>query len=255
MNHNIIAGWTIFRREVVRLKSVWKSTILAPIISTSLYFIIFGSFIGSRIGEMEGVPYMHFIIPGLIMMPAITGSYMQTCFALFLQRWSRSMEDILVSPTGRIWILLGFSLSGVVRGLVISSLVLVVSMLFAPLKIYNIGFMILFMVLTSFFFSLVGFAASLHAKSFDDNNIIPTFGLTPLTYLGGVFYSVSVLPEFWQSVSKLNPILYMVNGFRYGFLGTTDVSIPFSIGLLLFFITVMIFLNLHFMKKGVGLRT
>jgi len=248
---NLISTLTIIRKELHRLRLVWKSALIAPLISTSLYFIIFGAFIGSRVGTIEGVPYMHFLIPGIIMMPAITGAYMHTGFAVFLQRFSKSFEDIQVSPTGTFWILIGFVIPGMCRGFMVSVLVLLASLFFAPLQVFSIGYIFLFMTLTSLVFALVGFAAALHAKTFDDLNVIPTFGLTPLTYLGGVFYSINVLPEFWQTISKLNPILYMVNGFRYGFLGISDVSVNIGIFILLSLITVLVVYNLWLMKKGI----
>jgi len=205
--------------------------------------------------EDAGVPYMHFLIPGIIMMPTITGAYMQTAFAVFLQKFTKSMEDITISPASGPFILAGFVLSGVMRGFILGILVLLVSLIFAPLQIFNIGYIFLFLGLTALLFSLIGFAAALHAKTFDDNNIIPTFGLTPLTYLGGVFYSISVLPEFWQTVSKFNPILYMVNGFRYGFLGISDVNVHLGVFILLAFVAVMVIYDLRLLRKGIGLRT
>jgi len=252
---NLIGFWTIFRKEMYRLSLTWKSALFAPIISTTLYFIIFGAFIGSRIGDMEGISYMQFIIPGIIMMPAITGSYMHTTFAVYLQRFSKSIDDIIVSPLQPVYLLFGFVFSGIVRGFIISSLVFGVSLYFAPLKIFNLGLIILFMFLTSTVFSLLGFLTALFARNFDDNNVIPTFVLTPLTYLGGVFYSVSLLPEFWQTVSKLNPILYMVNGFRYGFLGISDVPVMHGVILLCGLVISLVFINLYCIRKGYGLKS
>ena len=255
LNQKFTAFWTIFSKEVIRLLLVWKSTIIAPLISTSLYFLIFGTVIGSRIGEIEGFSYMKFIIPGIIMMPAITGSYMHTAFAVFLQKFQRSIEDIVISPTPHAWMLAGFVLSGVVRGAILSTSVYLVSLIFShDLYIYNIGFVLLFIVLTSLAFSLIGFTSALYSKNFDDNNIIPTFVLTPLTYLGGVFYSIKALPGIWQTISRANPVLYMVNGFRYGFLGVSDVNVWFGVLMLSVFIIVLTFLNLHLLKKGVGLK-
>lgn len=255
MREQFIACWTILRKEVLRLAEVWKSTLMAPIISTALYFIVFGAFIGSRIGEVKGLSYTQFIIPGLVMMPAITGSYMQGAFSVFLQRFQRSIEDILITPTRPWAFLAGFALSGVARGMIISVLVWVVSLFFAPLRIYSVAAILTFMILTSLCFSLVGFAAALHAKTFDDNSIIPTFVLQPMIFLGGVFYSIDSLPAFWQMVSRANPILYMVNGFRYGFYGVSDVSVWTGIALLSLFVLIAGGYDLYLIKKGVGLRT
>ncbi|PIN75526.1 ABC transporter permease [Candidatus Woesearchaeota archaeon CG10_big_fil_rev_8_21_14_0_10_37_12] len=253
--NNLVSFYTILRYSVARMIAIWKQTLIAPLVSTSLYFIIFGTFIGSRVGEVSGFDYMTFIIPGIVMMPAITASYMQSGFVLFMARFQKWIEDILISPTSPFCLLAGLVLGGAIRGIIISTLTLIISLFFSKLHIFNIAYIVLFMVLTTVFFSLLGFASGLHARNFDDMNILPTFVLTPLTYLGGVFYSINALPEFWQTISKLNPILYMVNGFRYGFLGVSDVNVNAGIGILIIFIVIASSYNLYLMKKGVGLRT
>lgn len=220
-----IAFKTLVAKEIHRFARLWVQTIIPPSITISLYFVIFGNLIGSRIGEMGGFTYMQFVVPGLIMMAIITNSYSNVVSSFFGARFQQYIHEILVSPMPNFVILLGYVVGGVSRGLCVALLVTVLSLFFTQLPVHNIFIVIGMVLMTSVLFSLLGFINAAFAESFDDISIIPTFVLTPLIYLGGVFYSVSLLPEFWQWVSKLNPILYMVNGFRYGILGVSDIHV------------------------------
>ena len=251
----LIALKTIVRKEIVRFTRIWVQTLLPPIITMSLYFIIFGTLIGSRIGEMDGFSYMEFVVPGLIMMSIITNSYSNVVSSFFGVKFQRSIEEVLVSPTPDYIILLGYVLGGVTRGLLVGFIVTFVSLLFTDLQIHNFLVTIGIVVLTSIVFALAGFFNAIFARNFDDISIIPTFVLTPLTYLGGVFYSISLLSEFWQAVSKLNPILYMVNAFRYGILGVSDIDVVSAFIGVFVFIVVLTFICLYLLAKGTRLRS
>ena len=234
---------------------IWLQTIVPPVITMSLYFIIFGNLIGSQIGEIQGFTYMQFIVPGLIMMSVITNSYMNVCSSFFSTKFQKSVEELLVSPTPSYIIILGYILGGIARGTLVGCAVLAVALLFTHMTIHSIFFLIVFIFLTSLLFSLAGLANGIFAKKFDDVSIIPTFILTPLTYLGGVFYSIEQLPTLWQNISQLNPILYMINGFRYGFLGISDVHLGFALSVITLFCFALFFLNFTLLQKGVGLRS
>jgi ABC-2 type transport system permease protein len=225
MNHKAlwIAFNTIVTKEVRRFVRIWPQTLLPPAITMSLYFIIFGQLIGSRIGEMGGFSYMQFIIPGLIMMAVITNSYANVASSFYSAKFQRSIEELLVSPTPNHIILLGFIIGGTLRGLIVGVMVTLVSLFFSQLHIAHPVIMLFTVVLTAILFSIGGFINAIYANSFDDISIIPTFVLTPLTYLGGVFYSISLLPPLWQNLSLANPILYLINVFRYGVLGVSDI--------------------------------
>ena len=224
-------------------------------ITQTLYFVIFGKFIGSRIGEVNGIDYMAFIVPGLVMMSVINNAYGNVVSSFFGAKFQRNVEEIMVSPTPNWVIVLGYTIGGVIRGVSVGALVFVISCFFTKPVISNLFVIILFVLLTSVVFSLGGFMNALFATKFDDVAIVPTFILTPLTYLGGVFYSVHSLPPFWQNVSKLNPILYMVNGFRYGFYGASDVHVGVSAFMLVIMIALLAFINIRFMEKGSGLKS
>lgn len=250
----IIAYKTIVRREVTRFTRIWSQTLLPPVITQTLYFVIFGKFIGSQIGHIHGVSYIAFIIPGLVMMAVINNSFANVVGSFFSAKFQRSIEELLVSPT-RDWVIIaGFVTGGVLRGIAVGALVFLVSFFFTLPAIQHPFMIVLFMVLTSVVFSLAGLVNAVFAKSFDDISIFPIFVLTPLTYLGGVFYSIQSLPPIWQNVSQLNPILYMVNGFRYGFYGFTDVSIGMSIVILLASAVILTYINLYLLRKGTGLK-
>lgn len=252
---NLTGFLTLAGRESRRVIRIWKQTLVPPIITTTLYFLIFGKLIGGRIGEMNGVSYMQFIAPGLVMMTAITASYVNTASSFFLSKFTRTYEELLVSPLSSHNIIWGYIIGSMMRGGLAGILVMLVSLCFVSFDIHSWAMILLTLMMTTIAFALGGFINAIYAKTFDDVGIIPTFVLTPLTYLGGVFYSISLLPEFWQTVSKFNPIVYMVNGFRYGFLGVSDVPVIYTFGVLLLFIVVLYSIAFSLMEKGVGLRS
>ncbi len=225
-----VAFSTIVRKEVKRFARIWLQTLIPPVITMALYFIIFGKLIGSRIGHMSGFDYMSFVVPGLIMMAVINNSFSNVASSFFSAKFNKSVEELLVSPTPSLIILWGYVCGGVLRGLAVGFIVTVVSMGFVRLQVESIAMTMLVVLLASILFSIAGLINAIFATSFDEISILPTFLLTPLTYLGGVFYSIQLLPEFWQNLSQFNPILYMVNAFRYGFLGISDVDITVAIG-------------------------
>ncbi|PHM73285.1 ABC transporter permease [Xenorhabdus kozodoii] len=250
-----VALKTLWTKEITRFARIWVQTLLPPVITMSLYFVIFGNLVGSRIGEMGGFGYMQFIVPGLIMMSVITNSYANVASSFFGAKFQRSIEEVLVAPVPTHVIIAGFVGGGVARGICVGILVTLVSLLFVPLQIHSWGMIVITLLATSILFSLAGLLNAIFAKTFDDISIIPTFVLTPLTYLGGVFYSLTLLPTFWQLVSKLNPIVYMVSGFRYGFLGIMDVSLVMTLGMLGIFIVGFYVLAWYLIETGRGLRT
>jgi ABC-2 type transport system permease protein len=249
-----VAFYTIFIKEVLRFIRIWKQTILPATITTILYFVIFGQLVGSAIGQMDGIDYHNFIVPGLIMMSVITNSYGNTVASFFSSKFHGHIEELLVSPIPNYIILAGFICGGIARGLTVGLAVIIVVLFFTDLPIVNVFVTLTIVVLTSALFALLGIVNGIFAKSFDDIAIIPNFVLTPLTYLGGVFYSISMLPEFWQQVSLLNPVLYMVNGFRYGILGVSDISIITSYSIILIAFTMFFLLTLYLLKQGKGIR-
>ncbi|OBW90820.1 ABC transporter permease [Gallibacterium salpingitidis] len=249
-----VAYKTILRKEIQRFMRIWVQTLVPPVITMMLYFIIFGQLIGSRIGEMHGVSYMQFIVPGLIMMSAITNSFANVASSFYSTKFARNVEELLVSPTSPHIIILGYISGGMARGILVGFLVTLVSLFFVRFDVYSWLVIVGILLMTTATFSLGGLINAVFARSFDDTSIIPTFVLTPLTYLGGVFYSISLLPEFWQWVSKLNPIVYMINGFRYGFLGISDVSLHYTFTVLALFIIVLYCFVYQLIKRGVGLR-
>ncbi len=251
----LVALQAIATKEIRRFARIWVQTVLPPVITTALYFIIFGNLIGPRIGTMEGFRYMEFIIPGLIMMAVITNSYGNVVSSFYGSKFQRHIEEMLISPIPNYIILLGFISGGVARGLTVGIAVTLVSLAFNPLNIHSLPVMISMALLTSILFSLAGLINGVYANSFDDISIIPTFVLAPLTYLGGIFYSISLLPDFWHSVSLANPILYMVNAFRYGFLGISDISLALSYAISIGFIVVLYVFSLYLLRSGHGIRT
>ncbi|MDV5170847.1 ABC transporter permease [Photobacterium rosenbergii] len=250
-----IAFKSLITKEVNRFARIWVQTMVPPAITMTLYFVIFGSLIGSRIGEMGGFSYMEYIVPGLIMMSVITNSYSNVASSFFSAKFQHNIEELLVAPVPNYIIIAGFVGGGVLRGLGVGVIVSVVSLLFVDLQIAHIGVIVATVLMTSVVFSLGGLINAVFAKTFDDISIIPTFVLTPLTYLGGVFYSLSLLPEFWQGVSKLNPIVYMVNAFRYGFLGVSDVGIGTSFAVLGVFTVILYSICYYLISRGIGLRS
>jgi ABC-2 type transport system permease protein len=251
----ITAFNTIVLREVRRFTRIWPQTLLPPAVTMTLYFIIFGNLIGSRIGEMGGFDYMAFIVPGLIMMAVITSSYANVVSSFFSMKFQHSIEELLVSPVPNWVILAGYVAGGMARGLGIGLIVTLVSLAFTDLSIHNLPMVVITVFLTSALFAVGGFINAMLATKFDDISIVPTFVLTPLTYLGGVFYSIDLLPAFWQGVSMINPILYMVNGFRYGILGVSDVNPFIALGMILVFITILSAVALRMLDRGKGIRS
>ena len=246
---------TLSTKEVRRFLRIWVQTLVPPAVTMSLYFIIFGSLIGPRIGTMDGLDYIQFMIPGLIMMSVITNSYANVTSSFYSVKFQRSIEELLVSPMPNWAILLGFIIGGVARGTLIGFIVFCVSLFFYPsFEVVNPGLTLLVLFLTSILFSLMGFVNAVFADSFDAISVIPTFILTPLIYLGGVFYSINILPEMWRNISMANPMLYVVNTFREGMLGISDVSIPFSLGMIFAFIGLFTGLCLYLLNKGIGIR-
>jgi ABC-2 type transport system permease protein len=255
MKRNMISLVSIARKEMLRIFRIWIQTLVPPVITISLYFIIFGGFIGSQLGDIGGYDYMAFIAPGLIMMSIITNSYSNTVSSFFSTKFQRNIEELLVSPTPNWVMVLGYISGGMTRGICVGSLVSIVSLMFVRLPLFNVPFIVLFALLTSFVFSLAGMINGIFAKKFDDISIIPTFVITPLTYLGGVFYSISLLPEFWQNISRANPVVYMIGGFRYGFLGISDINVWAGLGMLVLFSVLLFAITLYLLKKGIGVRT
>ncbi|MEJ2061120.1 MAG: ABC transporter permease [Gammaproteobacteria bacterium] len=253
-NEIFIAYKTIVIREVLRFMRIWMQTVLPPMITTALYFVIFGHLIGNRIGEMDGYSYMEFMVPGLIMMSIITNSYANVVSSVYGAKFQHHIEEMLVSPMPNWVMLLGFITGGMARGLVVGLAVSVVALFFAPLHIHNFFVIALVFMLTSGLFALGGFLNGIFANSFDHISIVPTFVLTPLTYLGGVFYSIHMLPEIWQKVSLANPILYMINAFRYGILGQSDIKLWVSLLVLIAFSGGLFTASLWFLKRGYGVR-
>lgn len=249
-----IAFNTILVKEIRRFSRIWVQTLLPPAITMTLYFVIFGSLVGSRIGEMGGFDYMKYIVPGLIMMAVITNAYGNVVSSFYSAKFQRSIEELLVSPVPHHIILLGFVLGGVARGVAVGVIVTALSLFFTDLSIHHILVVVYTVVMTAALFSLGGFINAVYAKSFDDISIVPTFVLTPLTYLGGVFYSIDMLSPFWQGVSLLNPIVYMVNAFRYGVLGVSDVNVWLSLLMITIVTAGLYAFAFRLLKNGTGIR-
>ncbi len=249
-----IALSTIVRKEIRRFMRIWPQTLLPPAITMTLYFVIFGQMIGSRVGEMGGFSYMQFIAPGLIMMAVITNSYSNVVSSFYSVKFQRSIEELIASPVPHHVILIGYVLGGVVRGLLVGLIVTGLSLFFTQLHVTHAFVMLFTVLVTAILFSLGGFINAVYAKSFDDISIVPTFVLTPLTYLGGVFYSMTLLSPFWQNVSLINPIVYMVNAFRYGILGHSDVNVWMSLTVISGFCVGLYFYAYHLLRRGTGMR-
>lgn len=246
---------TILSKEILRFTRIWVQTVLPSVITTTLYFVIFGQLIGGRIGPMDGLAYVDFIVPGLVLMAVITNSYANVVSSFYSSKFSRYVEELLVSPVPNWVILVGYVAGGVARGLTVGAAVTLVSMGFTELHVYSLSASLLVLVMTSVLFALGGFINAVYANSFDDISIVPTFVLTPLTYLGGVFYSVDLLPELWQKISLANPVLYMINGFRYGLHGVSDIPLSLAFGIIFAFIVAMTAYSLSLLRRGVGIKT
>lgn len=246
---------TIVTKEILRFSRIWIQTVLPPMVTTALYFVIFGQLIGSRLGEMDGHPYVDFIFPGLILMSVISNSYANVVSSFYNAKFQRHVEELLISPVPNWVILAGYVAGGVARGLVVGTAVTLVAMAFTDVRVHSIPITFTVFFLTSVLFATAGFVNAVFANSFDDISVIPTFVLTPLTYLGGVFYSVHLLPEFWQRVSLANPVLYMINAFRFGLLGVSDIRLGTALLLIAGFIAVLVAFALWLLRRGIGLKT
>ena len=257
-SENFTAYKTLTRKEIDRFLRIWVQTLLPPIITQSLYFIIFGSFVGSRIGTEGGIDYIQFVVPGLVMMSVINSSFSNVVSSFFGSKFQRNLEEMQVAPVPNWVIISGFTTGGALRGLIVGLIVFLVSFFFTKPSIHNIWFIILYVLLTAIIFALGGLINGIFAKKFDDVSIFTNFVLTPLTYLGGVFYSIERLREvsdFWYYLSRLNPIVYMIDGFRYGFYGTNDFPLWQSFLILIFFLISLCIFCFVALKKGVGMKT
>lgn len=251
---NFVGFQTVVRRELSRIVRIWGQTIVPPAITATLYFIIFGSLVGARIGDMGGYSYIQYIAPGLIMMTVITNSYGNVVSSFFGAKFGKHIEELLVSPLPNWLIVVGYMSGGIMRGLVVGSVVTIIALMFTHLKIYNLGVVISAVLLSSIVFSLAGMINAVFAKNFDQISFIPTFVLTPLTYLGGVFYTIKLLPEWAQHISHSNPILYMVNAFRFGFLGVSDVDVRLAYVIMIGAAAVLFTSCVVLLNRGVGMR-
>ncbi|AOA57549.1 ABC transporter permease [Acinetobacter larvae] len=249
-----IALWTLVRKEIRRFMRIWPQTLLPPAITMSLYFVIFGNLVGSRIGQMSGFSYMQFIVPGLIMMAIITNSYANVSSSFFSAKFQKSIEELIMSPVPLHLVLCGYVIGGVCRGVLVGIIVTAMSWFFVDFTIHNLAVTIYTVIITALLFSLGGFINAVYAKSFDDISIIPTFVLTPLTYLGGVFYAMTALTPFWQNLSLLNPIVYMVNAFRYGILGYSDVNVSISLGVITLCCALLYGIAYYLLSRGSGMH-
>lgn len=254
MKQQWVAFKTLLRKEINRIVRIWTQTLLPPLVTQTLYFIIFGKFIGSQVGPIQGVSYMSFIVPGIVMMAVINSAYGNVVSSFFGAKFQRNIEEMLVAPMKEWVIVAGYVTAGIARGMVVGAMVFVVSCFFVHPTIHHLGIVILFSVLTSTVFSLAALINGIFARNFDEVAIFQNFVLIPLIYLGGVFYSILKLPVFWQNVSKLNPILYMIDGFRYGFFGFSDVDITFSIALLIVLTLVLWQINIWLLRRGIGIK-
>ncbi len=246
---------TILTKEILRFTRIWVQTILPSVVTTTLYFVIFGHLIGERIGPMNGFAYLDFIVPGLVLMSLITNAYSNVVSSFYSSKFSRYIEELLVSPTPNWIIVAGYVSGGVARGLVVGGSVLIVAMLFTDIHIAHPLVMLLICLMTAILFSLGGLINAVYANSFDDISIVPIFVLTPLTYLGGVFYSIDLLAPFWQALSLINPVLYMVNAFRYGLLGVSDIPLSVAFGIVALFIVILTATSLSLLRRGVGIKS
>ncbi|BFI97399.1 MAG: ABC transporter permease [Rhodanobacter sp.] len=252
---NLVAFRTIARREIVRILRIWTQTLIPPVITITLYYVIFGKLIGGRIGTIEGYPYMQYLVPGMVMMSVINNSYMNISSSFFGAKFQRSVEEMLVAPMSNWAILLGYVVGAVARGLAVGALVLVVALFFTHLQVAHLLVALVSVLLGATIFALAGFINAIYAKKFDDIALVPTFVITPLTYLGGVFYSIKMLGEPWQAISRANPILYMVNTFRFGVLGISDVNVGTALLVMVAFVVGLALIAMQLLKRGVGLRS
>lgn len=254
LKDNFTAYKTIVIKEILRFSRIWIQTIIPPAVTMGLYFVIFGQLIGSQLNDINNYTYMDYIVPGLIIMSIITNSYSNVVSSFYSTKFHHHIEELLISPIANFTILAGYVSGGVARGLIVGVVVTLVSLFFTRIEIHSYAVTLLIAVLTATLFSLAGLINAIFAKNFDDISIVPTFVLTPLTYLGGVFYSIEMLPEFWQNISLFNPVLYMVNGFRMGMLGVSDASLLLAVIIIIAFIIVLGSICLWLLHKGVGIK-
>lgn len=254
LKNQLISYKTLATKEVRRFIRIWTQTLLPPVINQTLYFIIFGSFIGSQIGDINNVSYMAFIVPGLIMMSVINASFANVISSFYVAKFQKSIEELLVSPTNNITIIAGYITGGIIRGILVGTLVFIISMLFTSVSIHSLPVILLSVLLTSSLFSVLALINAIFAKNFDHTSIVTTFVLTPLTYLGGVFYSIDRLPPVWQSVSKFNPLVYMIDTLRYGFLGINTYSVALSLSIIGVLFLLSCVVAYYFLNISKGLR-
>lgn len=246
---------TILVKEILRFMRIWVQTVVPAGITTALYFVIFGELIGSQISDIAGFTYMDYIVPGIILMTVINNAYANVVSSFYGAKFQRHVEEMLVSPMPNYLIIIGFVAGGVARGMIVGTVVTFIAMFFTDFQVHDYLVAISVVVLTAILFSLGGFINAIYANSFDDISIIPTFVLTPLTYLRGIFYSIDMLPGFWQDVSLVNPILYMINAFRYGMLGISDIPMSTAFGIIILFTAGLYVFCLYLLKKGIGIRS
>ena len=255
VSQQFVAFKTIVTKEILRFSRIWLQTIVPPVITTGLYFVIFGQLIGSQLSDIEGYSYIDYIIPGIILMSIINNAYANVVSSFYMSKFSHFIEEMLVSPMPNYLILTGYVIGGVARGLAVGIVVAFISTFFADLNVHSYFVLFAVVILTAILFSLGGFINAIYANSFDDISIIPTFVLIPLTYLGGIFYSIDMLPSFWQTVSLGNPILYMVNAMRYGMLGVSDIELTTAFGIIILFVVVLFSFCLYLLSSGKGIRS
>lgn len=255
INQQFIAFKTIVTKEILRFSRIWLQTIVPPVITTGLYFVIFGQLIGSQLSNIAGYSYIDYIIPGIILMSIINNAYANVVASFYMSKFSHFIEEMIVSPMPNYLILLGYVIGGVARGLIVGLVVAFISTFFTDLNVHSYFILFLVVILTAILFSLAGFINAIYANSFDDISIIPTFVLIPLTYLGGIFYSIDMLPEFWQNVSLVNPILYMVNAMRYGMLGVSDIDLVTAFSIIILFVAALFAFCLYLLNSGKGIRS
>lgn len=246
---------TIVTKEILRFSRIWLQTVVPPVITTGLYFVIFGQLIGSQLNSIEGYSYIDYIVPGIILMAVINNSYANVVASFYMSKFAHFIEEMLVSPMPNYLILTGYVIGGVARGLTVGFVVALISMFFSDIHVHSYFILFSVVILTAILFSLGGFINAIYANSFDDISIIPTFVLIPLTYLGGIFYSVNMLPPFWQTVSLVNPILYMINAMRYGMLGVSDIDLTTAFSIIILFVVVLFAYSLHLLNIGKGIRS
>jgi ABC-2 type transport system permease protein len=250
-----IAYKTIVTKEILRFARIWVQTIIPPVITTSLYLLIFGGLMGGRIGQMQGIDYLHFIVPGIILMTVIMQSYANTVSSFFMTKYNNSFEELLVSTTPNWVILMGFVSGGIARGFFVGLAVTFTISFFVEIQTYNLLIIAVTFLLTSVMFSLAGFINAVFARTFDDISIVPNFVLLPLTYLGGMFYSIDILPSFWRSVSAFNPIYYMMDAFRLGFLGIGSVELWKAFLVPVIMIVILALIANALLGRGVSIKT